>query len=51
VSGRPDGASLRLKTVSWNESVEITTLRLDQHYWPAYELSRTATGWKRTPLE
>ena len=38
VSGRPDGASLRLKTVSWNDSVEIITLRLDQHYWPAYEL-------------
>ena len=50
VSGRPDGASVRLKTVSWNDSVEITTLRLDQHYWPAYELTRTETGWKRTPL-
>jgi S1-C subfamily serine protease len=50
VSGRPDGASLRLKTVSWNDSVEIITLRLDQHYWPAYELSRTETGWKRMPL-
>jgi S1-C subfamily serine protease len=51
VSGRPDGASLRLKTVSWNDSVEITTLRLDQHYWPAYELRRTEAGWKRIPLE
>ena len=51
VSGRPDDASLRLKTVSWNDSVEIITLRLDQHYWPAYELRRTETGWKRLPLE
>jgi S1-C subfamily serine protease len=51
VAGRPDGASLRLKTVSWNGSVDITTLRLDQHYWPAYELHRTETGWKRIPLE
>jgi S1-C subfamily serine protease len=51
VSGRPDGASVRLKTVSWNDSVDITTLRLDQHYWPAYELTRTDTGWKRVPLE
>ena len=51
VSGRPDGASLRLKTVSWNDAVEIITLRLDQHYWPAYELRRTETGWKRMPLE
>jgi S1-C subfamily serine protease len=51
VSGRPDGASVRLKTVSWNDSVDITTLRLDQHYWPAYELRRSETGWKRIPLE
>jgi S1-C subfamily serine protease len=50
VSGRPDGASVRLKTVSWNDSVEIITVRLDQHYWPAYELRRTDTGWLRTPL-
>lgn len=51
VSGRPDGASVRLKTVSWNGSVDIITLRLDQHYWPAYELRRSETGWKRIPLE
>ncbi len=51
VSGRPDDASLRLKTVSWNDSIEIITLRLDQHYWPAYELRRTETGWKRIPIE
>ena len=51
VSGRPDGASVRLKTVSWNGSVDIITLRLDQHYWPAYELRRTDTGWMRIPLE
>ncbi len=51
VSGRPDGASLRLKTVSWNDSVEIITVRLDQHYWPAYELHRNETGWRRVSLE
>lgn len=51
VSGRPDDASLRLKTVSWNGQVEIITLRLDQHYWPAYELRRTETGWKRIPVD
>jgi hypothetical protein len=51
VSGRPDGASVRLRTVSWNGSVDIITLRLDQHYWPAYELRRTGNGWKRIPLE
>ncbi len=51
VSGRPDHSSLRLKTVSWNDAVEIITLRLDRHYWPAYELRRNAAGWQRVPLE
>ncbi len=51
VSGRPDGASVRLKMVSWNGSVDITTLRLDRHYWPAYELLRSDTGWKRLPID
>jgi pro-apoptotic serine protease NMA111 len=50
VSGRPDGSSVRLKTVSWNDAVEIITLRLDQHYWPSYELQRTESGWRRVPL-
>jgi S1-C subfamily serine protease len=51
VSGRPDRSSLRLKTVSWNDSVEVITLRLDRHYWPAYELRRSNGGWQRVPLE
>jgi S1-C subfamily serine protease len=51
VSGRPDHSSLRLKTVSWNDAVEVTTLRLDRHYWPAYELRRNAAGWQRVALE
>ncbi len=51
VSGRPDHSSLRLKTVSWNDAVEVITLRLDRHYWPAYELRRDAKGWQRVPLE
>ncbi len=51
VSGRPDRSSLRLKTVSWNDAAEVITLRLDRHYWPAYELRRNAAGWQRVPLE
>ena len=51
VSGRPDHSSLRLKTVAWNDAVEIITMRLDRHYWPAYELRRNDGGWQRVPLE
>jgi len=51
VSGRPDHSSLRLKTVAWNDAAEVITLRLDRHYWPAYELRRSEDGWQRVPLE
>ena len=51
VSGRPDGSSLRLKTVNWNDSVDVITLKLDRHYWPAYELRRNGGGWTRHELD
>jgi S1-C subfamily serine protease len=51
VSGRPDGSSLRLKTVNWNDSVDVITLKLDQHYWPSYELRRNGGGWTRHELD
>ena len=42
--------SVRLKTVSWNETAEVITLKLDTQYWPAYEIRRTETGWRRVDL-
>lgn len=51
VRGKPDKASLRLKTVSWNGQTDVITLKLDRHYWPAYELRRGDNGWTRTELE
>lgn len=47
VSGRPDRSSVRLRTMAWNGSVDVITLKLDTRYWPTYELQRTAQGWTR----
>jgi S1-C subfamily serine protease len=52
VSGKSDRASLRLTTVSWNGQTDVITLKLDKHYWPAYELVRQQDGsWVRTALD
>ncbi len=51
VRGRPDRSSVRLKTVTWNGSTGVTTLKLDQNYWPAYDLRRNPGGeWERTAI-
>lgn len=40
--------SVRLKTVAWNGTAEVITLKLDNQYWPAYELRREGDVWRRT---
>jgi S1-C subfamily serine protease len=50
VAGKKDQSSLRLKTVTWNGAVEVITLKLDNQYWPAYEIRRTNEGWERRPI-
>jgi S1-C subfamily serine protease len=39
--------SVRLKTVTWNGTEDVITLKLDNQYWPAYEIRRDDDGWKR----
>lgn len=51
IAGREDRSSLRLRTVTWNGSVDVITLKLDKRYWPTYELRRTDEGWKRAALD
>ncbi len=52
IRGKPDRSSVRLKTISWNGQVDVITLKLDNHYWPAYELDRQSDGgWIRTPID
>jgi S1-C subfamily serine protease len=51
VGGKDDRASLRLKTVTWNNSVDVITLKLDKKYWPSYELRRGPAAWERRALE
>ena len=51
VTGRPDRAAVRLKTITWNNAPEVITLKLDKHYWPAYELRHIGDRWERYPLE
>ena len=52
VQGKADRASGRLKTIAWNGQVDVITLKLDKHYWPAYELDRQTDGtWKRIDLD
>ena len=44
-------SAIRLRTITWNNAPEVITLKLDQHYWPTYELHRTGEGWERRDLE
>jgi len=50
IVGKKDKTSVRLKTVTWNGAVEVITLKLDNQYWPAYEIRRTEDGWQRSSI-
>ena len=50
VEGIKHRESVRLKTMTWNGTAEVITLKIDNQYWPAYEIRRTDDGWRRTDL-
>jgi S1-C subfamily serine protease len=50
VSDKDDQESVRVTTVTWNGAVEVVTLKLDNQYWPAYEIRRTENGWIRESI-
>ena len=50
VRGKKDKSSVRLKTITWNGAAEVITLKLDEQYWPAYEIRRTKEGWQRIDI-
>ena len=50
VGGRENRESVRINTVTWNNVSEVITLKLDNHYWPSYELRREGEIWQRYEL-
>ncbi len=50
VSSKKDHESVRVTTVTWNGAVEVITLKLDNQYWPAYELRREGDAWVRRDI-
>ena len=51
VSGKKDGESVRLTTVATNNTVDVITLKLDETYWPAYEIVFENDDWRRVPID
>lgn len=50
VEGRAHREPVRLRTVNWNGQPGVFTLKLDNRYWPPYELVRDEHGWTRRDL-
>ncbi|MDX1517021.1 MAG: trypsin-like peptidase domain-containing protein [Woeseiaceae bacterium] len=50
VASKKDQESVRVTTVTWNGAVEVITLKVDNQYWPAYQIRRDDNGWRRTSI-
>ncbi len=40
--------AVRLTTMTWNKQLEVLTLKLDDTYWPAWEINWQDGVWRRT---
>ena len=49
VGARQDQDSLRLTTITWNNTTEVITLKSGSGYWPTWEV-RYNNGWQRIPI-
>ena len=51
VAGRQDREAVRLRAMNWNGQTEVFTLKLDNRFWPPYELVLGNDGqWQRREL-
>ena len=50
VTNRPVDSPVRVTMVTWNNSVEVVTLKLDPIYWPAYEIVYRDGDWQRIAI-
>jgi hypothetical protein len=51
VGTRGNRDAVRLTTVTWNNQLEVLTLKLDDTYWPAWQISWQDDAWQRTNLQ
>ncbi|MGI9308325.1 MAG: trypsin-like peptidase domain-containing protein [Gammaproteobacteria bacterium] len=50
VRDNKDGDAVRVKAVAWNGADEVITLKLDNQYWPTYEIFLDQGGWRTRAL-
>lgn len=50
-TNRPDRSPVRVTTVTWNNAVDVLTLKLDPTYWPAYEIVYQDGDWRRIDID
>ena len=43
--------TIKLGTLSWNGSKNVITMKLNNRYWPAYEIKRNGYEWDRTVIK